>query len=496
MLRIRALATPRSRLVWLTVGLAACSGATPRDTRSDGGIDAPPGCGDGVRTGTEQCDGTDLGGATCATAVAPGWVGTLACTSSCELDVAACNTPTTTWTGGFNNGANWGTFDLTALNANAHGFASSVFDGRYMYFVPNAASVIARYDTKGTFTDAGAWTMFDLTMVHAGAAGFQGGAWDGRYLYLAPYDGGVSGVALRFDPQNPSGFASAASWETFDIATVNAAAVGFVRAVFDGRYIYYVPHYNGTAYHGTTARYDTQGDFATASSWQTIDLSTVNASAKGFLGGVYDGRYIYYVPYYNNVTWEGLVMRFDPQASGGFTDKASWTPFDTTTVFGQDLGFYGATFDGRYIYFGQHYDSAATPAATYGVYIARYDTQQPFTSTASWTQYDPGVVAGYDGVVFDGRYVYFSGYYNGTAYSGITACYDTQGGGFTDSAAWSTYDASALNASAKGWDGTGFDGQYIYFVPDYNGTAYQGIVTRFKAKTPGWEPRGWNATFE
>jgi len=484
-----------ARWVWLlVVAIAACSGAMPRET-GDAGIDAPPGCGDGVRMGDEQCDGTDLGGATCASAVAPGWVGTLACTSTCAFDVAACNTPSTTWTGGFNNAANWGAFDLTTINANAHGFASSVFDGRYMYFVPGDSSVLARYDTNGSFTDPGAWTMFDLTMVRAGAQNYQGGAWDGRYLYLVPYGGGGDGTALRFDPQNPSGFASAASWETFDITTVNASAKGFVRGVFDGRYIYYVPYYNG-AYHGTTARYDTHGDFAAATSWQVIDLSTVNASAKGYLGGVYDGRYVYYVPYYNGTAYHGLVARFDPQAAGGFTDIASWTTFAMGTVSSQDVGFFGATFDGRYIYFAQHYDANATPAAIYGEYIARYDTQQPFTSTSSWTQYVPGGVAAYDGAVFDGRYVYFSGYYNGTAYTGVTACYDTQGGGFTDPAAWTSYDASALNANAKGWDGAGFDGQYIYFVPDYNGTTYQGVVTRFKAKTPGWEPRGWNATFE
>jgi len=46
-------------------------------------------CGDGIREGTEQCDGTDLGGATCQTG------GTLGCRApespgSCTLDFSGC----------------------------------------------------------------------------------------------------------------------------------------------------------------------------------------------------------------------------------------------------------------------------------------------------------------------------------------------------------------------------------------------------------------------
>ncbi|HEY8427051.1 MAG TPA: hypothetical protein VIL20_01700, partial [Sandaracinaceae bacterium] len=43
-----------------------------------------PTCGDGVREGTEACDGADLGTATCASEGFDG--GTLACTGTCELD--------------------------------------------------------------------------------------------------------------------------------------------------------------------------------------------------------------------------------------------------------------------------------------------------------------------------------------------------------------------------------------------------------------------------
>jgi hypothetical protein len=49
-----------------------------------------PGCGNGVKEGIEECDGTDLAGATCASLGFTG--GTLACTAGCRQDTDACET--------------------------------------------------------------------------------------------------------------------------------------------------------------------------------------------------------------------------------------------------------------------------------------------------------------------------------------------------------------------------------------------------------------------
>jgi hypothetical protein len=48
----------------------------------------PAVCGDGVRTGNEQCDGSDLGGATCAAQGCSG--GTPTCLENCKLDYSTC----------------------------------------------------------------------------------------------------------------------------------------------------------------------------------------------------------------------------------------------------------------------------------------------------------------------------------------------------------------------------------------------------------------------
>jgi hypothetical protein len=55
-----------------------------------------PFCGDGTKNAAEQCDGASFGAATCATAVGPGSTGTLSCFGNCIIDASACSLPTGT----------------------------------------------------------------------------------------------------------------------------------------------------------------------------------------------------------------------------------------------------------------------------------------------------------------------------------------------------------------------------------------------------------------
>ena len=106
---------------------------------------------------------------------------------------------------------------------------------------------------------------------------------------------------------------SAGRTSTFNVATVNSAAKGFTGAGYDGRYLYLVPNYNGS-HHGTVARLDTQATFGDAGSWSTFNVATVNSAAKGFYGAGYDGRYLYLVPF-NNGSYHGTVARLDTKSA-------------------------------------------------------------------------------------------------------------------------------------------------------------------------------------
>lgn len=90
-------------------------GSTTDTTGGNAGANglAPPGpnCGDPTVNPDEQCDGTNLGGKTCATATmgaSPN--GTLACRSNCTFDLTGCSSNGTQGsnTGGGSNGTGGG----------------------------------------------------------------------------------------------------------------------------------------------------------------------------------------------------------------------------------------------------------------------------------------------------------------------------------------------------------------------------------------------------
>src|SRR5262249_39647777 len=97
-------------------------------------------------------------------------------------------------------------FDLTRFDAGPRGFAGGAFDGRRVYFVPYATApgvtsgLLAQYDVNGAFEDGGGFTVFDMAALDAGCKGFQGAVFDGRYLYFIP---SAASVVARFDAREP-----------------------------------------------------------------------------------------------------------------------------------------------------------------------------------------------------------------------------------------------------------------------------------------------------
>ena len=313
---------------------------------------------------------------------------------------------------------NWSTFD-TANDIDS-GFRGGAFDGRYVYLTPtnplhNGAAqqtydaVVARFDTRAPFSSGTSWSSFNLTQASGTpdltVPGFRGAAFDGRYVYFAPAavgsltsaDDTPSGKVTRFDTQ--ADFGTRASWSTFDLGTVAANATNFAGAIFDGHYLYFAPSAKENA---LAVRYDTQAEFSMSGSWVTFETTSLNQFAGGFDGGVFDGRYLYFVPHSGlNSSYHAVVTRYD--TAGAFTTADSWSTFDTSAInpsqFSQ-WAFQGGAFDGRYLYL----------VPSNGAPLVRFDTKADFSSTAAWSSVRIGQVApdssSFSGAAFDGRYLY------------------------------------------------------------------------------------------
>jgi hypothetical protein len=227
-------------------------------------------------------------------------------------------------------------------------------------------SLVLRHDTRGEFKNARSWTTFDVD----GTSGleccdYDGACFDGRYIYFVPLS---TGNALRYDTLGE--FHDQRNWLAYDIKPLGMKlAVG---AVFDGRYVYYVP-YGETE---VVIRYDTAGAFDHDASWSVYPfLRTPGLPVRGFDGGFFDGRFIYFVPYFDGKdVFHCCVLRYD--TSGTFTDPQSWTAADASHTDGlYTVGYNAGASDGRFLYFAAWNDGHAFPKAIVGHgRILRYDT--------------------------------------------------------------------------------------------------------------------------
>ena len=159
------------------------------------------------------------------------------------------------------------------------------------------------------------------------------------------------------------------SWSFFDLETLNKEAHGFAGGIFDGKYLYLSPLFkNESEFNSLIARYDTSQPFTKSASWSFFDASAINSELKGFIGAIFDGRYIYFPPFRSKfavseeimakkaITWcsidqtggySGMWLRYDTKRN--FNTTSSWNFFDITKLHPEAKGYWGGLFGGIFI---------------------------------------------------------------------------------------------------------------------------------------------------
>lgn len=262
-------------------------------------------------------------------------------------------------------------------------------------------------------------------------------------------------------------------------------------AIFDGRYLVFSnmkllePNFQ--------LRYDTQGALDDAASWSAFN--TQPALGFGFWGGVSDGKYVYLSPIgpQNDANTPAVFARVDPRAS--FDQNSAWASFNLTeaTKFtaaeGLVPGFRGAAFDGRFVYFAPGARRSGVSVMGSGL-VLRYDPQVEFTNFSAWNSRTLTVTdaraKGFSGVVFDGRYTYFVP----DSTQGLVVRFDTQAE-FTTASAWTMFDVGPLVQYGSFYGGV-FDGRYLYFVPAPSGS-YTAQILRYDTQADFLSASAWSA---
>ena len=221
--------------------------------------------------------------------------------------------------------------------------------------VPN--SVVLQY-TPGTFPNVGSWSWFDLKTLSwtprngqpSEPSGFDGAVNVGNYLYFVPASRATYPIFVQYNTAKAC--TDPTAYQLYVPPPRNkllGPMYGWNEAVYDGRFIYYIPMSDakvyaagGIAASGNVLRYDTTAPFGADSSWANFNMGSLTlpvqnvdgVQATGFQSGVYDGhRYIYYIPFHNN-----LIVRYDTWNGGsspdpsGFTIASNYTTFNPTLL--------------------------------------------------------------------------------------------------------------------------------------------------------------------
>lgn len=387
--------------------------------------------------------------------------------------------------------------DLTKFNSASKGFSGAIFDGRYLYLVPMSNSkgvfhgIVARFDSLGDFSDSSSWNFFDSASINGNSRGFVDGCFDGRFLYLVPFHHDRHhGQVTRFDTQKE--FDDYEAWTFFDLQKhVNDHCRGFVSGSFDGRYLYLSPYQlDWETHHGHMVRYDTQTDFLSSAGWQFFNSQTQWPKSRGFHSSVSADGWTWFIPYVReNRDYHGLIVR--NRQADQFDDPAQWDAVDLESFQPGACGYVGGCFDGRYLYLAPYHNRQER----HGL-VARFDTQKPFKDSGSWEFFDTTTVdtgsRGFFGAIAYGNFIYFlphckeEGIYHGQFSRFDIRC------SFDDPSAWSVYDSASDHPKSMGFmGGTVISGRLIMAPYETAPFHHSGVVASLDLNNESvWSRKG------
>ena len=353
------------------------------------------------------------------------------------------------------------------------GYRGATFDGESVYFAPyynnyGRHGLMIQYNTTQPFDDSNSWNVYNVgrtcaedDCAYASFTGFQGALYHNGFVYYVPYfidetpsgekDRQSGSFVLRYDTSLD--FRDSSAWE----------GIGYWGAYEDGvvvgDYLYFSPHLDKkNERHTIPLRYDTEQPFLAISAWDEVKLE-INTS---YIGAAYDGKKIYYAPWYDEDQEGSSIMVYDTEKS--FLAKSAW---DFISI--PYRGYSDAGFNGTHIVFAPN----PTPGWSSKIMFLNVDTQEVSFSTLDYGAYNGVVEAddalylvadntkngirsdfievtnsiktfsptiakgGYWGGVFDGQYVYFTPYDNPSLgkRNGEFLRYDTAKP-FEDDASW------------------------------------------------------------
>lgn len=314
--------------------------------------------------------------------------------------------------------------DLSVYNSGVDrvflGFSSGTTDNKYAYFVTGYNSGFSTYgflvrvpvDIEWTPAISASVQYLNLAVLSATLKGFSGCVYDGTYIYLIPSNNGsavLSGNCARVNPATANWTAVSSiqgspltGVTTLDLRATDPKLCGFYGGVITASHVYFVPYYNGV-YSGKIARVPVSSFLL--SSIETLDLASVSSILTGYRGGVYDGRYIYLAPYYNNrdpinypgqlPDYHGKVVRIDAE----LFSLESVVHIDLQSVNTNLKGFEGLSLNtsGKYLYLCPNQNLTSGLVAR--IDVSRF-TNAGTVSTSDLTAIHGGAVGYSSGVSF------------------------------------------------------------------------------------------------